>query len=400
MNRIVVATLLCLIARLPVYGLPAVNPLVTWSQSAEVTSNGSGAYFGWSVAVSGSTAAIGETNSAFGTVYVFGQSGGNWTQQAEITGGCRADLGAIAVAISGNTLVFGAPCDQTAYIWVQNGGVWTQQAKLTLGPPNGVFFGNAVAISGDTVVVGAPITQFHTEGYAYVYVRSGGKWSQQVKLTGHDTSFGQSVAISGNAIVVGAPGQTVGSHELQGAAYVFTRSGTTWSQQVELLASDGAANDTFGRSVSVSGSTAVVGAPTKTVSSNVLEGAAYVFGRSGGVWGQAAEVFASDAAQSEYFGYSVSVSGSTVVVGVNSPVDAAYVFRPTAGVWAQSAKLTPTGGLANDAFGYSVSVSGNTILVGAPDESTPANQFQGAGYFFQAAKSGPTTREPSAGRAW
>ena len=115
------------------------------------------------------------------------------------------------------------------------------------------------------------------------------------------------MAISGSTAVVGAPGKNSNT----GAAYVFTRSGSTWSQRAELTAADGAAGDQFGGSVALYGSTAVVGAPGK----NSNAGVAYVFTGSGGTWSQRSELFASDAMAYEEFGSSVAVSGSTAVVG-------------------------------------------------------------------------------------
>jgi hypothetical protein len=118
-----------------------------------------------------------------------------------------------------------------------------------------------------------------------VFVPNGTTWSQQAELTASDGAqndeFGQSVAASGSTIVVGAPNFAVGSSSNQGAAYVFSQSGTTWSQQAELTASDGAQNDNFGSSVSVSDSTIVVGAPNHAVGSNSYQGAAYVFSQTG-----------------------------------------------------------------------------------------------------------------------
>jgi len=120
---------------------------------------------------------------------------------------------------------------------------------------------------------------------------------------------------------VGAPGK----NSQTGGAYVFVGSGSTWSQQAELTASDGAAADAFGFSVALSGSTAVVSAPNK----NSQTGAAYVFTRSGTAWSQQATLTASDGAANDFFGYSVALSGSTAVVGApdkDSFTGAAYVF--------------------------------------------------------------------------
>jgi hypothetical protein len=198
---------------------------------------------------------------------------------------------------------------------------------------------------------------------------------QQAELTASDGAsgdqFGWSVAISGSTAVVGAdtPNGT-------GAAYVFVRSGTTWSQQAELTASDGTSNDEFGRSVAISGDTAMVGAHAK----NSATGAAYVFVRSGTTWSQQAELTARDRRAGDFFGNRVAISGSTVVVGApfkNSATGAAYVFvRGT--TWFQQAELTASDGVSGDFFGGSVAISGRTAVVGAPFK----NSATGAAYVF------------------
>jgi hypothetical protein len=199
-----------------------------------------------------------------------------------------------------------------------------QQAKLTAsdGVP-GDIFGVSVAISGSTAVVGASSKNSDT-GAAYVFVRSGAAWHQQAKLTAADAqefdNFGVSVAISGPTVVVGADSK----HDLTGAAYVFARSGTAWSQQAKLTAPGPGTIDYFGNSVAILGSTAVVGAPGQT-----SPGAAYVFARSGTAWHQQAKLTASDGASRDSFGGSVAISRSTAAMGAdgnNSATGAAYVF--------------------------------------------------------------------------
>ncbi len=184
-------------------------------------------------------------------------------------------------------------------------------------------------------------------------------WTQQPELTASDGAmldeFGWSVAVSGGTAIVGAYGHTVGSNADQGAAYVFVQSGTTWTQQAELTASDGAAGDSFGYSVAVSGGTAVVGAPTHLIGDNVDQGAAYVFVQSGTTWTQQQELTASDGAGGDEFGSSVAVSGGTAVVGAyahtvgsNADQGAAYVFVQSGTTWTQQQELTASDGAADD----------------------------------------------------
>ncbi len=257
---------------------------------------------------------------------------------------------------------------------------WIQQAELTASDGAAKdAFGYSVAISGSMALVGAPyrmVGSNFSQGAAYVFVESGGTWVQQAELTASDGAanddFGDSVAISGSTAMVGAAGHTVGSNYSQGAVYVFVKSGGTWSQQAELTASDGGAYDYFGLSMAVSGGTAVVGADDHVVGSNNAQGAAYVFIENGGTWSQQAELTASDGAAHDYFGRSVAVSGSTAMVGAfahsvgsNNAQGAAYVFVESDGTWSQQAELTASDGAANDGFGESVAVSGSTAVVGA-----------------------------------
>src|SRR5215468_5026307 len=162
----------------------------------------------------------------------------------------------------------------------------------------GNLFGFSVALSEDasTVVVGADQELVQgAAGKAYVYVRSGSTWSEQAKLTPSDGAggdhFGFLLAISGNTVVVGAPGHAAGA----GQAYVYVRSGTTWSEQAKLKASDGAAGDALGWFVGISGDTAIVGAPFHQADT----GQAYVYVRSGTTWSEQAKLKASDGASSD-----------------------------------------------------------------------------------------------------
>src|SRR5688500_14001594 len=238
-----------------------------------------------------------------------------------------------AVAISGDTVNVGAPRDDvgantdqgSAYIFVRSGTTWIQQAKLT--PDDGEafeLFGGSVAISGNTVIVGAEsddVGSNPNQGSAYVFARSGTTWLQQAKLTALDGSaddrFGVSVAISGLTAIVGSYEDDVGTVSDQGSAYVYVRSIATpiWSQQAKLTFLDGEANDNFGASVGISGSTAVVGVPVDTIGANLAQGSACVFVRSGTTWSQQGRLVANDGAAGDAFGLSLGISGDTVIAG-------------------------------------------------------------------------------------
>jgi len=239
------------------------------------------------------------------------------------------------------------------------------------------YFGNSVSISGDYAVVGAPndTDNERNSGSAYVFKRTGTSWAQEAKLLASDGAafhdFGVSVSISGDYAVVGAPNDNDNGSQ-SGSAYVFKRTGTSWTQEAKLLASDGAVADIFGTSVSISGDYAVVGAPGFNVDP-IVTGSAYVFKRTGTSWAQEAKLLASDGAPNDRFGGSVSISGDYAVVGAFLDVDngvqsgSAYVFKRTGTSWVEEAKLLASDRAAGDEFGFgsSVSISGDNAVVGA-----------------------------------
>jgi hypothetical protein len=180
-------------------------------------------------------------------------------------------------------------------------------------------------------------------------------WIQQQELTAADGArgdvFGYSVAVSGERVIIGAAGKTIGNNSGQGAAYVFTCSGTpcTWTQQQELTASHGASRDEFGTRVAVSGNTVIIG-------NNSSQGAAYVFTCSGTpcAWTQQRELTASNGARGDEFGYSVAMSGNTAIIGAaykNSYQGAAYVFNSPAVAITVSLAADPLTGRGAAPFG-------------------------------------------------
>jgi hypothetical protein len=266
-------------------------------------------------------------------------------------------------------------------------GGYVQQAELTALGTAGGEFGLSVALSasGTTALAGDPGTVV-TNGAAYVLTRRGGTWSRSAELTASDgtpgDTFGFSVALSasGTTALVGA----YMHNATTGAAYVFTLRGGTWSQTAELTASDGAQGGESGFSValSASGGTALVGALVHHADT----GAAYVFTLRRGTWSRTAELTASDGARGDEFGLSVALSalGTTALAGAsqrNAQTGAVYVFTLRGGTWSQAAELTATGGKGFDQFGVSValSASGTTALAGAPGRNSGA----GAAYVFR-----------------
>lgn len=203
--------------------------------------------------------------------------------------------------------------------------------------------------------------------------------------------FGFSVAISGDTMIVAAP-QDDTSHGIDaGSVHVFVRSGTAWTHQAQLFASDGTVEDFFGVTVAISGDTAVVGAPRHDHPGGLNAGAAYVFVRSGSVWAEQGHLYADDGAPTDRFGRGVAISGDTIVVASwaddtpNGGIDAgsAYVFKRNSGVWTQEAHLFASDGATNDFFSsYAVAIDGDTIVVGASDDDTSNGIDAGSAYVF------------------
>ncbi|HEX6277175.1 MAG TPA: FG-GAP repeat protein, partial [Polyangiaceae bacterium] len=244
---------------------------------------------------------------------------------------------------------------RAVFVFVLSANGWEQQAKLEA-PSDAAdqAFGEAVAISGNTVIVGA--RSFSGPGPAYVYVRSGTSWSAPVALAPDDGVdgdwFGAAVAISGDTAVVGAPFAETGVNEwgTEGAVYVFTRSGSSWLQTKKLFLLDGLSNDAFGASVALTESTLLVGSPTYP--EGAFQGAAYFFGRSGTEWSPPQRVKIERPKWDE-FGYRVALSQDLAVVGARSyPIE-----RPEANL-----ALADTGDRVGAAFAYERSASGWTQL--------------------------------------
>jgi hypothetical protein len=312
-----------------------------------------------------------------------------------------------SVAVSGNWIVAGAPQDNEAgsysgAIYVFDTQMWDYAAKLTAFDASASdYFGYSVAISGSWVVAGAYQDDDHgsASGSAYVFqLTENGKWDFVSKLRAPDGAssdyFGYSVSISGPWIVVGAYYDDDGGSN-SGSAYVFqlTSSGT-WTYAEKLIAPDDYSSDYFGYSVAISGSWIVVGAYADDDGGSA-SGSAYVWQRTdSGSWEYGNKIIAPDDYSSDYFGSSVSISGSWLVVGAYNDDDdgsssgSAYVFQLTSsGSWTYAEKLTAPDAAASDYFGQSVSISGSRIIVGAyQDDDTASNS--GSAYVFQLAENG------------
>lgn len=393
--------------------------------------------FGDKVAVSGDTVVIGakvEDGSATtingadddlaasaGAAYVFVRDAGTgtWVQQAYLkaSNGESGDRFGAEVAIDGDTIVVGAENEDgegnskgnsgAAYVFVRSGESWTEEVILRPSDAaSGDWFGGDVAISGDTIVVGA-----YRENQAFVFTRNGQTWTEQQILTGSNTesgdSFGRDVTIDGDTIVVGAffegsdaagidGPQDNNNRVASGAAYVFTRNAGTWSQQAYLKASDPVTDDLFGGTLSLSGNTLAVGVYHK----NQERGAAYIFVRDGSIWSQQDYLEASNMGFQDDFGAALSLSGDLLVVGaaredgegdtIASDAGAVYAFRRDGVTWSEIAYLKASNFEPSDWFGRGVGISGKTMVAGAffedssesGGEADNSTENAGAAYIF------------------
>src|SRR6266403_6372122 len=222
----------------------------TWSESQKLTASDGGLFdnFGASVALDGSTLVVGANgatvggNAAQGALYVFTESNGTWTPTQKLTAndGAAYDNFGLSVALKGSTILVGSP---------------------------------QAAIGGNA-----------GQGALYVFAESNGTWSQVQKLTASDgaanSNFGSAVALNGSTALIGADGSTVGGNTYQGKAYLFIESGGNWSQSDTFIASDGAVDDYFGAALAWDGATALISTPHPTIGGNTWQGAAYFYEQS------------------------------------------------------------------------------------------------------------------------
>jgi hypothetical protein len=357
--------------------------------------------------------------------------------------GLSLSSGILSPSFSGSVLAYSARV-----------GIGAQTISLT---PTAVA-GVSITIEGDAVASGA-IWQSGVLGFGanpiVIVVRRNGHPSRSYTLTvtrgyqqgylkasntGAGDYFGQQLAIDGDTLVVGTINEdsnatTVNGNQADnseadsGAVYVFVRTGDVWAQQAHLKASNAAAGDYFGSSLSISGNTIVVGARGEDSNATIINGdpsnngaansgAAYVFVRSGVAWTQQAYLKASNAQGGDSFGDSVGISGDTVIVGARlegsnataingnqtdnsaSAAGAAYVFVRSGTTWAQQAYLKASNAESADFFGGTAAISGNTAIVGAPGEDSNATGFNGTQTNNSASSSGAVYVFVRSGVVW
>ncbi|GIW43466.1 MAG: hypothetical protein KatS3mg077_0748 [Candidatus Binatia bacterium] len=372
-----------------------------------------------------------------GAAYVFLKPSGGWATTSSWdaklapSDGDAGDRFGDSVAIDGDVVVVGAPTHDTngnmnrgaAYVFVKPAGGWsgnlTQSAKLVAGDGMpGDWFGDAVRISGNAIVAGAPFSGADDPGAAYVFVKPAGGWSgtltHNAKLVASnnqdDAELGVEVDIDGDTVLAGAPFFDLGMFCTNaGRVYVFTKPAGGWSgtlNETAFLQTASCVSDGWlGLSVAIDGDVAVAGAPN--MASGAGRGFVFVKPISGWVnMSESATLTASDASSGDQLGYSVAISGDTVIAGAQQPggPGKAYVYaKPPAG-WSgsisEAAKLVASDGEISDLFGAAVgfypSVTGGTVVVGAyQDDINPTDQGSAYVFEFQQTSSGSPTSNPS-----
>lgn len=374
--------------------------------------------FARNIAIDGDIIAIGTfvlpaqtLATGFGATYIYSRDAmnpNNWPLEQELLAESGENIG-FGISLEGDTLVTSSFYDvgQGASIYQKIGASWTKTARL-----NGYNnqFGISATLNEDRIAVGASSdADGGTDaGAVYIFEFVSDRWVEQAKIHQLDASgeynFGSSVAIDGDTVVVGAPQTTTPG--APGFAYVFIKTGTVWSPQAKLVASNAAAGDNFGFRVAIAGDVIVVGANQTDSNSGTTTstGSVYIFERTGAVWTQVNILHESDAggtnAANNEFGYGVAISGNKIVASalsgdtpgvINS--GAAYIFEKTASSWSgalQTYKLAANDKISGGAFGASVAIYTDRVIVGAVGQGACpnaaggcANPNSGAAYIFE-----------------
>ena len=335
--------------------------------------------------------AAGVAGNYQGRLYVFTKSGSTWSQSQVLVSSDIAnyDQFGFNVDVDGDYLLISAkelsnPPTGGGYIFHKSGNTWSQQAKLVASTAAAYdSTGESCAISGDTAVLGSPWgeppgSSINAAGEAFVFVRSGTSWSEQARInpTNIANDYLTDVDIDGDTIVLGSTGNNSSTNG--GAVYVYTRSGTSWSLQQKIISNNAAqANSEWGDTVKISGDTLVASAGTYTNGSGHT-GNVEVWTRSGTSWSFQATLTPNPTDTSGSYGRSLSIDGDTVAVGNYSYSGTAgnqgraYIFERTGTSWSQKKVLTASTPVASTNFGYGVSVdeASGEVAIGASSFST------------------------------
>jgi hypothetical protein len=376
-----------------------------WEQQARLIGQvrTSGEEFGTTISAEGDIIVVGapkHTHSGFqyaGAAYIFQRINGVWQEQAKLTApdAQSDDRFAHSVAIDNNTIVVGARNGEATYVFTLSDGQWMLQQKLIQDESQGQF-GIAVAISGNVLVVGAKtaidMNDGIAKGAAYVFENQEGNWQQRchlLPLNGENgEEFGTSVSIDGQLIMVGAHNTDKNGVDSGSVSLYQFKDGQCDPIEKQLIAADTNTNDSFGKSVSLSGNTLLVGAPyTGENNENEQIGSAYFFQYTSKTHEiiESQKLTADETSASDRSGQAVSIYDGVAAVGVPQKADngsesgSVYIYHYSQGNWSQHVKLVPDDIGEDNLFGLSVSLGKDVLAVGAPLK----NSMDGSIYIFQ-----------------
>jgi FG-GAP repeat len=419
----------------------------TWSEEAILEASDKEEYdwFGYDVSIDGNYIAVGAHKEGVasgdeqGAVYVFKTDGGGaWTQEAKLIAADRAggDWLGLSVAISGNTVIAGAPNNDNgvsnggaAYIFVSDGaGNWIQEQRILAGDRTAEdIFGYSVAIDANYAVVGAlqddedaaGLNPLANAGSAYVFIRNTGVWTQQHKIVAPDRAtadwFGYSLSISGDHIIAGAYQEdedATGANTVSraGSAYLFSRSGNSWTMTQKLTAPVRAEDDYFSFDVAINGNNLFAGAwqedENETETGTIINaGSVFVFSRNGANWSFQQKLNDFESGGFDLLGYYVAADSMYAIAGawqdgedangVNTITQAgsAYIYRrdTATGLWLQQQKIVAADRNTGALFGYSVAINQDYAFITAYNEKFDEdgnNELEEAGAVYVFRRSG------------
>ncbi len=350
----------------------------SFSQITETKIAGTDKGFGHSVAIEADHLLIGEFDyENRGAGHFYRKDGNGWIFTQTVVGELSSyDRFGFDVALSGNTALIGDsdPNQGAFYTYFYNGSIWVRTSITGWSEPF-QGFGNSVCLDSNTALVSATREDFNGDnsGAVIAFTAAGSGWNSADTLIAddgvEDDEFGSSVSFDGDLAIVGVNLSDAAGNN-SGAVYFFQRTGTSWIQTAKLTGGD-SGPDQFGKSVSLSGEYALVGAPfADTEQSN--SGAAYVFKHEGSSWVEQAKLVAQDRSLDDQFGASVALLGDYAVIGaVNGDglvtgSGSAYVFKREGSSWNQVVELNASDGFEQQRFGISVDISNDFVVVGAP----------------------------------
>jgi hypothetical protein len=355
--------------------------------------------YGRAVAIAGDYAAVGAPNhnlpvSQCGAVYTYQNVAGTWVFDTKLQAASPAsgDLFGFALSMDDGRLAVGVRHDDqvasdagAVAIYRRDPGGWVLEQKLVPGNTQAQqVFGCSVSLSGDRVAIGAVGIG---AGATYVFVRSGTTWTQEALIfaptSGNVGLFGERVSMSGDRIAIGAR-STNQPFTHTGAAFTYTRSGSTWSLETSFTSPNAQPSGEFGGAVALAGAALMIGASNEN-SATTGGGRVYAYTLSGGVWSLQQTLVPATIADNDRFGWSIAMVRGYAVIGSlfrdfnGMDSGAAFVWQASGGVWSQTSEFAGSTTVTFDTFGSAVAIGDRHFLVGAESK----NSSQGAAYLFQ-----------------